>query len=101
MRIYLDYNATTPVDARVRDAMLSFLNEAYGNANSIHSSGQKARGAVDSARQSVANLIGAKPSEIVFTSGGTGRQSCDPRLRCRIDETPQARNYYSHRASCS
>ena len=71
MHIYLDYNATTPVDARVRQAMLPFLTEAFGNANSIHSAGQKARAAVDIARQSVANLIGAKPSEIVFTSGGT------------------------------
>jgi cysteine desulfurase len=69
--IYLDYNATTPVDARVRDAMLPYLGEAYGNASSIHSAGQHARAAVDAAREAVARLIGAKPAEIVFTSGGT------------------------------
>jgi cysteine desulfurase len=71
MRIYLDYNATTPVDPAVLDAMLPYFAESFGNASSIHSPGQRARGAVDSARASVAALLGAKPSEIVFTSGGT------------------------------
>jgi len=71
MPIYLDYNSTTPVDPAVLAAMLPFLAENFGNANSIHSAGQRARAAVDSARQSVASLIGAKPSEIVFTCGGT------------------------------
>jgi cysteine desulfurase len=71
MRVYLDYNATTPVDPAVLDAMLPFLAENFGNAGSVHSAGQRARAAVDSARESVAALIGAKPSEIVFTSGGT------------------------------
>jgi cysteine desulfurase len=71
MRIYLDYNATTPVDPAVLDAMLPFFAENFGNASSIHSPGQRARGAVDGARASVAGLLGAKSSEIVFTSGGT------------------------------
>jgi cysteine desulfurase len=71
MRIYLDHNATTPVDPAVLDAMLPYFAETFGNASSIHSPGQRARGAVDSARASVAALLGAKPSEIVFTSGGT------------------------------
>lgn len=71
MRVYLDFNATTPVDPEVLDAMLPYFADSYGNASSIHSSGQSARGAVDAARESVAALIGAKPSEIVFTSGGT------------------------------
>jgi cysteine desulfurase len=71
MSIYLDYNSTTPVDAAVLGAMLPFLAENFGNANSIHSAGQRARAAVDAARQSVANLLGAKASEIVFTCGGT------------------------------
>jgi len=71
MRIYLDYNATTPVDPVVLDAMLPFFAENFGNASSIHSPGQRARGAVDASRASVAALLGAKPSEIVFTSGGT------------------------------
>lgn len=71
MRVYLDYNATTPVDPAVLDAMLPYFAENFGNASSIHSPGQRARGAVDSARASVAALLGAKPTEIVFTSGGT------------------------------
>lgn len=69
--IYLDYNATTPVDARVLEAMLPYFGEAFGNASSIHSAGQHARAAVDRARESVAALLGAAPAEIVFTSGGT------------------------------
>src|ERR1700727_447684 len=71
MGIYLDYNSTTPVDPRVLAAMMPYLAESYGNANSIHSAGQRARAAVDAARQSVADLLGAKSSEIVFTCGGT------------------------------
>ena len=71
MRAYLDYNSTTPVDPEVLAAMLPFLAENFGNASSIHSPGQAARGAVDRARESVAALLGAKAGEIVFTSGGT------------------------------
>jgi len=71
MRVYLDYNATTPVAPAVLEAMLPFLGENFGNAGSVHTPGQRARAAVDDARESVAALIGAKPSEIVFTSGGT------------------------------
>jgi len=71
MRVYLDYNATTPVDRSVLAAMMPYFAEKFGNASSIHSSGQGARDAVDAARESVAALVGAKPSEIVFTSGGT------------------------------
>jgi cysteine desulfurase len=71
MGIYLDYNSTTPVDSAVLAAMMPYLVESFGNANSIHSAGQRARAAVDSARQAVADLLGAKSSEIVFTCGGT------------------------------
>jgi cysteine desulfurase len=71
MHIYLDYNATTPVDREVLEAMLPYFAENFGNASSIHSCGQRGRSAVDTARDSVAALIGAKPAEIVFTSGGT------------------------------
>ncbi|MGB8523879.1 MAG: cysteine desulfurase family protein [Candidatus Acidiferrales bacterium] len=71
MYTYLDYNSTTPVDRAVLDAMLPFFAEKFGNASSIHSSGQRGRSAVDAARDSVATLIGARPAEIVFTSGGT------------------------------
>lgn len=70
-RVYLDYNATTPVDREVLEAMLPYFCDAAGNASSIHSAGRRARSAVENARASVAQLIGAKPSEIVFTSGGT------------------------------
>ena len=71
MHIYLDYNATTPVDREVLDAMLPYFSGSFGNASSIHSTGQRGRAAVDAARESVAALLGAKPSEIVFTGGGT------------------------------
>ena len=71
MAIYLDHNATTPVAPEVLEAMLPYLRDAYGNASSMHSAGQRARAAVDAARDSVARLIGSKPAEIVFTSGGT------------------------------
>ena len=70
-RVYLDYNATTPVDPAVLEAMLPFLGANFGNAGSVHTPGQLARAAVDAARDSVAELIGAAPNEIVFTSGGT------------------------------
>jgi cysteine desulfurase len=70
-RVYLDHNATTPVEPEVLDAMLPYLSAEFGNAASIHSFGQRARAAVETARESVAALIGARPQEIVFTSGGT------------------------------
>jgi cysteine desulfurase len=70
-RVYLDYNATTPVDPAVLEAMLPFLGAHFGNAGSVHTPGQLARAAVDAARDSVAALLGAAPNEIVFTSGGT------------------------------
>ena len=71
-RIYLDYNATTPLRPEVRDAMLPYLMEAFGNGSSIHAYGREARTAIDTAREQVADLIGAKsPSEIVFTGSGT------------------------------
>jgi cysteine desulfurase len=74
--IYLDYNATTPVDPAVFEAMLPFLGEPgglgrFGNPSSTHTFGQEAHAAVDRAREQVANLIGAGPDEIVFTGGGT------------------------------
>ncbi len=70
-RVYLDHNATTPVAPEVLAAMLPYFGEAYGNASSIHSFGQRARGAVEEAREAVAELLGASPSEIMFSSGGT------------------------------
>jgi cysteine desulfurase len=70
-RVYLDFNATTPVEPAVLDAMLPYFSREFANAASIHTPGQKARAAVESAREQVAVLIGARPQEIVFTSGGT------------------------------
>ena len=70
-RVYLDHNATTAVEPEVLDAMLPYLSGEFGNAASIHTFGQKARAAVETAREQVAALLGARPQEIVFTSGGT------------------------------
>jgi cysteine desulfurase len=71
MKIYLDYNATTPISDPVRQAMRPFLEEEFGNPSSAHSFGQKARFAIDEARERVASLINAEPSEIIFTASGT------------------------------
>jgi len=70
-RIYLDHAATTPTHPEVVKAMLPFFTDAFGNPSSIHSYGQEAKGAVEEARTKVAELIGARSEEIVFTSGGT------------------------------
>ncbi len=70
-RIYFDNNATTPLLPEVFEAMQPYLLESFGNASSIHQQGQQARAAVEEAREQVAGLLGARPSEIVFTSGGT------------------------------
>ena len=69
--IYLDYNATTPVAPSVREAMLPFFSEHYGNPSSSHALGRACQEAVHAARERVAGLLGASPDEIVFTSGGT------------------------------
>tara|TARA_Y100000815_G_C13344262_1_gene501433 strand:+ start:3265 stop:4419 length:1155 start_codon:yes stop_codon:yes gene_type:complete len=70
-KIYLDYNATTPVDPRVLDEMLPYFSEVFGNASSDHSFGWHAQDAVDNAREQVANLVNCRPTEITFTSGAT------------------------------
>jgi len=70
-RIYLDNNATTPVLPEILDAMRPYFIEHFGNASSIHHHGQETRAAVERARESVAQLVGCRGSEIVFTSGGT------------------------------
>jgi len=69
--IYFDYNATTPLDLTVRDAMMPFLGEIWGNPSSVHHVGRKARSLLDDLRDRAATFLGAKPSEIIFTSGGT------------------------------
>src|SRR5256714_5435512 len=69
--IYLDYNATTPLGAVAREAMEPFLARYYGNPSSVHGAGREARAAVDDARDRLADLLGAKPHELIFTSSGT------------------------------
>jgi cysteine desulfurase len=71
MFVYLDHNATTPVDARVLEAMMPYLREQYGNASSRHAPGTIARKAIDRAREQVAALVGVQPVQVVFTGGGT------------------------------
>jgi cysteine desulfurase len=71
MRIYLDHNATTPLDPLVADRTAQAMREVWGNASSVHHFGQQAKAALDEARGSVAALLGAEASEIVFTAGGT------------------------------
>src|SRR5256714_5885727 len=69
--IYFDYNATTPLDPQVREAMLPYLGQIYGNPSSVHHIGRRARSLLDDARDRVAQVWRCKPSEVVFTSGGT------------------------------
>ncbi|MEA2030506.1 MAG: cysteine desulfurase family protein [candidate division Zixibacteria bacterium] len=69
--IYLDYNATTPVDSEVLDAMLPYFNDSYGNASSFHYFGRDAKIALDNSREQIAAFINCQPSELYFTSGGT------------------------------
>ena len=69
--IYFDHAATTPIDDRVLEAMMPFLKENYGNANSAHQLGRTSKVAIEDARENVAKLLNAEPSEIIFTSGGT------------------------------
>ena len=70
-KIYLDYNATTPIDPRVNQEMNPYILEMYGNPSSVHSFGGESKAALDKARDRVAKMIGASESEIYFTSGGS------------------------------
>jgi cysteine desulfurase len=84
-RIYLDNSATTPIDREVLDAMLPYLTEIYGNASSIHYFGQQARAAVDKSRHQVAEILNARPNEIIFTSGGTEANNLAIRGLCEAN----------------
>jgi cysteine desulfurase len=70
-RVYLDHSATTPVDQEVAALMMTYYTEKYGNPSSVHSFGREAKQALEEARSQVAELIGATPAEVTFTSGGT------------------------------
>src|SRR5947207_13057496 len=69
--IYLDYNATTPLGAVAREAMEPFLARYFGNPSSVHAAGRETRAAVDDGRDRAADLLGARPQELIFTSSGT------------------------------
>jgi cysteine desulfurase len=70
-RVYLDHAATTPLDPRVLEAMLPYLSDAWGNPSSLYAEAQEARKGLEGARRAVAELLGCRPQEVVFTSGGT------------------------------
>jgi cysteine desulfurase len=84
--IYLDHNATTPVDPDVLQAMLPFLREEFGNPSTTYTLGRRAHLAVENARAEVAALIGASPDEIIFTSGGTEASNLAIRGAAMLDE---------------
>lgn len=71
MKVYLDNGATTPVDEKVLEAMLPYMNEKFGNASSLHAWGREAREAVEKARETIAKKLNVLPHEVIFTSGGT------------------------------
>ncbi len=83
-RVYLDNAATTPIRQEVLDAMMPFLTSSFGNPSSIHQEGRMTRAAIESARKTVANLIGASTGEIFFTSGGT--ESNNMAIKCAVTD---------------
>ena len=85
-RVYLDHAATTPVDPEVAEAMTRVLRETHGNPSSIYAEGRAARALVDGAREQVADAIGAHPSEVVFTSGGTEADNLALRGRLKVED---------------
>ena len=91
MRIYLDHNATTPVEPTVAEAVGDALLTCFGNASSVHAFGQTAKAALDEARARVATLVGGEPSEIVFTSGGT--ESDNLAIRGAMEAAPDGRRH--------
>jgi cysteine desulfurase len=88
--VYLDNNATTPVDPRVCEAMMPFLDGLFGNPSSPHAAGRAARDAVENARSQVAVLLGARPDAVVFTSGGT--ESINTAIRGALAAQPGRRH---------
>ncbi|HEX9627909.1 MAG TPA: cysteine desulfurase family protein [Acidiferrobacterales bacterium] len=86
--VYLDHNATTPVDDAVLTAMLPFLREHYGNPSSVHRPGRTARAALERAREQVAALVGAHPAQVIFTAGGTEANSLALRGVAAVEVPP-------------
>src|SRR6267142_2748683 len=93
--IYLDYNATTPLDPAVIEAMLPYLREHYGNPSSTHAYGKTTHAAIDRARAQVAALLGAQPDEILFTSGGTeaSNHALKGAVFAKADGSPRAHGH--------
>ena len=100
-RIYLDHNASTPLDPRVLEAMLPVLRDGFGNPSSLHWYGQQARALLDEARAQVARLIGATPSEIVFTASGTEADNMALRGALGVIKQGQAAGAAASRAARS
>src|ERR1019366_6962590 len=92
VRVYFDYNATTPLAPEVVEAVVRATREDFGNASSVHHFGQQAKAAIDDARSSVATLVNADPSEIVFTSGGTESDNFSIRGAAAVLETTPRRH---------
>ena len=101
--IYLDHNATTPVDPQVLEAMLPYLREEYGNPSSAYALGRRAQVAVERARAQVAGLIGAQPEEIVFTGGATEATNIAIRGAVALDKrrTGVVTTSIEHPATCA
>ena len=93
MRVYFDYNATTPPAPEVVDAVAAVTRDVFGNASSVHFFGQQAKAAIDQARSSIAELIRAEPSEVVFTAGGTESDNFAIRGAADALETSGARRH--------
>jgi cysteine desulfurase len=89
MSAYLDYNATTPLDPRVREAMLPYLGEIYGNPSSVHWRGRLMRSAIEQAREQVASLVNAHPSQVVFTGCGTEANNLAIKGACATFTDPE------------
>ena len=93
MRSYFDHNATTPPDPAVVEAVVRALRDEFGNPSSVHHFGQRAKALLDEARSSVAELIGAEPGDVVFTSGGTESDNMALRGAAEAAEAAGARRH--------
>jgi len=95
--VYFDHASTTPVDEGVLEEILPYYRDQFGNANSAHQFGRATKVAIEDARELIAKLIGAEPSEIIFTSGGT--ESDNAAIKGVVNATRKT-EIISHRTSC-